>query len=460
MRMSCEAKHAIHCACLVGWVLCFALFCGAFTSDPAPIRPFEQYGYVWTVVLYLLRLTSLLVLPQCIFNLLGLLVFNAFREKIQLKAAPLLSPFVCFRVVTRGDYPLMVKENIQTNMKKCYDAGMENFIFEVVTDRAINLPSIPRVREVVVPSSYRTKSGAKYKARALQYCLEEDVNILQETDWIVHLDEETLLTQNAICGILNFCEDGKHQFGQGVITYANGDVVNWFTTLADSFRVADDMGKLRFQFKAFHKPLFGWKGSYVVTQVGAERKVSYDHGMEGSIAEDCFFSMVAMQHGYTFDFIDGEMHEKSPFTMFDFLQQRKRWLQGILLTVHSRAIPLKHKLLLAMSLYAWAAMPLTSLQIFICPLFPLPKFLPIDFALTFVGAVNLYMYIFGVLKSCAHRYRRSFLRLVGYLIGALVTIPFNIVIENTAVVLGMFGEKNKFFIVDKSMKELRTVHDI
>lgn len=57
-------------------------------------------------------------------------------------------------------------------------------------------------------------------------------------------------------------------------------------------------------------------------------------------------------------------------------------------------------------------------------------------------------------------FRRSFLRLVGYLIGALVTIPFNIVIENTAVVLGMFGEKNKFFIVDKSMKELRTVHDI
>ncbi|CAJ0578570.1 unnamed protein product, partial [Mesorhabditis spiculigera] len=458
--MSCELKHALHCVCLTGWVLGFAFFCGAFTPDPTPIQPIEQYGYIWTAVLYLLRLTSLLVLPQCIFNLLGLLVFNAFREKIHLKAAPLLSPFVCFRVVTRGDYPLMVKDNIETNMKKCYDAGMENFIFEVVTDKPINLPSMPRVREVVVPSTYKTKSGAKYKARALQYCLEEDVNILQENDWIVHLDEETLLTQNAICGILNFCEDGRHQFGQGVITYANGDVVNWFTTLADSFRVADDMGKLRFQFKAFHKPLFGWKGSYVVTQVAAERKVSYDHGMEGSIAEDCFFSMVAMQHGYSFDFIDGEMHEKSPFTMFDFLQQRKRWLQGILLTVHSKVIPMKHKILLAMSLYAWAAMPITSLQIFICPLFPLPKFLPIDFALTFVGAVNLYMYIFGVVKSCAHKYRRSLLRLAVYLIGALVTIPFNIVIENTAVVLGMFGEKNKFFVVDKSMKELRSLQNV
>lgn len=27
------------------------------------------------------------------------------------------------------------------------------------------------------------------------------------------------------------------------------------------------MGKLRFQFKIFHKPLFGWKGSFVVTNV-------------------------------------------------------------------------------------------------------------------------------------------------------------------------------------------------
>jgi egghead protein (zeste-white 4 protein) len=57
--------------------------------------------------------------------------------------------------------------------------------------------------------------------------------------------------------------------------------------------VADDMGKLRFQFSFFHKPLFGWKGSFVVTQYAAEKKVTFDHGLEGSIAEDCYFSMIA-----------------------------------------------------------------------------------------------------------------------------------------------------------------------
>lgn len=68
--------------------------------------------------------------------------------------------------------------------------------------------------QVVVPSSYRPKSGALFKARALQYCLEEDVNLLADTDWIVHLDEETLATEAAIRGILNFVIEGRHQFGQ------------------------------------------------------------------------------------------------------------------------------------------------------------------------------------------------------------------------------------------------------
>lgn len=84
------------------------------------------------------------------------------------------------------------------------------------------------------------------------------------------------------------------------------------------------------------------------------------------------------------------MLEKSPFTMWDFLQQRKRWLQGLLLTVHSPKIDAAHKvpylqyliyrifndefeMLLALSVYAWTTMPVTSLQLFLCPLFPLPK---------------------------------------------------------------------------------------
>uniref|UniRef100_A0A183BLY5 Glyco_trans_2-like domain-containing protein n=1 Tax=Globodera pallida TaxID=36090 RepID=A0A183BLY5_GLOPA len=419
-----DITHSVNFAQFSEHLLCDSIVTASF-------NPIERYGIVYTFFLYLLRFLSLLVLPQCICNSLGLILFNSFKDRIKLKTSPLLAPFICFRVVTKGDYPELVKTNLEKNLQMCYEAGLESFIFEVVTDKAIDLPHCSnRVREVVVPHPYR------------------------DEDWIVHLDEETLLSINSLNGILNFCEDGRHQFGQGVITYAQGEIVNWITTLSDSFRVADDMGKLRFQFKIFHKPLFGWKGSFVVTNAGAEKKVSFDHGSEGSIAEDCFFSMIAFRDGYSFDFIEGEMHEKSPFTFWDFLQQRRRWLQGIYLTVHSKYIPVRCKFLLASSLYAWVTMPLTTLQVFLCPFFPLPRAFVLDFLVVFVGAVNLYMYIFGVVKSFSHKYRNDPWKLLIYTLGAFVAIPFNVWIENLAVIMGMCSHKFEFYVVNKDCRVL------
>ena len=61
-----------------------------------------------------------------------------------------------------------------------------------------------------------------------------------------------------------------------MITYANNPpqfssylkyLQNRICTVADSFRVADDFGKLRCQLTYFNRPIFGWKGSYVVCNV-------------------------------------------------------------------------------------------------------------------------------------------------------------------------------------------------
>ncbi|KAG7203838.1 hypothetical protein KM043_013849, partial [Ampulex compressa] len=323
-------KHILHCCLLLIIILFVEILSGGIkwsNEEKEQFDPWLRYGFVWTLVLYMLRTLAFLSLPQVLFNFVGLTIYNAFPDKVVLQGSPLLAPFICIRIVTRGDYPQLVKENVNRNLNRCTEAGLENFQIEVVSDKPIGLPVHRRIREVVVPPTYRTRSGALFKARALQYCLESSVNELADHDWIVHLDEETLMTENSVRGILNFVLDGKHQFGQGLITYANEDVVNWITTLADSFRVADDMGKLRLQFTMFHKPYFSMKGSYVVTQMGAERQVSFDNGLDGSVAEDCFFAMKAFSQGYTFNFVDGEMWEKSPFTLCDFVQQRKRWLQ-------------------------------------------------------------------------------------------------------------------------------------
>ena len=82
---------------------------------------------------------------------------------------------ICFRVVTRGDFPELVRNNVDRNINTCRDAGLQNFLIEVVTDKSISLVSGEKRREVVVPADYVTKSGALFKARALQYCLEDMV---------------------------------------------------------------------------------------------------------------------------------------------------------------------------------------------------------------------------------------------------------------------------------------------
>ncbi|KAL4714492.1 hypothetical protein ACJJTC_017787 [Scirpophaga incertulas] len=449
-----SVKHFLHCISFFSFIFIFLVFAGAVNLDENNkiiIDPWEAYGIYGAITLYVLRFLTFLTIPQVLCNFAGLVFFNAFPGKVKLKGSPLLAPFICIRVVTRGDFPKLVRDNVTRNMNLCTDVGMENFMIEVVTDKAINLAKHRRVREVVVPAEYKTKTCALFKSRALQYCLEDNVNILADTDWIVHLDEETLLTDNSIRGILNFVFDGQHQFGQGLITYANEHVINWITTLADSFRVADDMGKLRCQFYLFHRPLFSWKGSYVVTQVSAEKKISFDNGLDGSVAEDCYFAMKAYKEGYSFNFVEGEMWEKSPFTLWDFIQQRKRWIQGILLVVHSKEIPVFNKLFLAISCYSWVTLPLSTSNVFLAALCPIPCPHILDLICGFIGAVNIYMYIFGVLKSFPI-YRFGPVKFCLFVCGALATIPFNIVIENIAVVWGVLGKKHKFYIVNKEIK--------
>ena len=134
---------------------------------------------------------------------------------------------------------------------------------------------IAHYKETVVPTNYKSKFDTRKKARALQYCLEKDVNTLKKDDYVVHLDEETLITNNAMKGIINFVLDGKHKIGQGIITYGmlptpSSKSFTWIQhhicTVADSIRVSDDIGKNKAQFQLFHKPYFGMKGSFVSLQ--------------------------------------------------------------------------------------------------------------------------------------------------------------------------------------------------
>ena len=132
------------------------------------------------------------------------------------------------------------------------------------------------------------------------------------------------------------------------------------------------------------------------------------------------------------------------------------FLQGIYLVVHSKVIPWDKKILLTISLYSWVTLPLSTSNIVLAYLAPIPCTPLLDFLCAFIGAMNIYMYVFGVIKSFS-LHRMGVARLFIFIVGALLTIPFNIIIENIAVIWGLFGNKYHFYVVNKEVKPPTTV---
>ena len=102
------------------------------------------------------------------------------RNRFVLYLTGFAAPFLSFRVVTRGLFPQLVIENVRRNIETCNKVALEHFQFEVVTDKEIQLQSHRHIREVVVPEDYQPQNGCKFKARALQYCLEVNLKYMYQ----------------------------------------------------------------------------------------------------------------------------------------------------------------------------------------------------------------------------------------------------------------------------------------
>ena len=232
-----------------GIFACYLLTGLYWYSQENPPKENIERGIILTCWTYLTEALIFIAFPFTVFNCLGFLLLNPFTTPKR-HAIGLDVPFICFRVVTKGSYPKLVRDNTYQNIELCRKVGLKSFKFEIVTDNTINIKKERDICETIVPDSYKTKNGSLYKARALQYSLESKVNGLSNNDWVVHLDEETRLTNDVIFGILDFMKTSA-DVGQGVIVYAAEDIENWLTTLADGLRVAFDYGMMRLCFQVF-----------------------------------------------------------------------------------------------------------------------------------------------------------------------------------------------------------------
>lgn len=425
--------------------------------SPADDQSESSKAYIF----FIIGLIPYLSIPVSILNCLGLICYNPYKKVTSPISCMSSAPFLCFRMVTRGDYPEFVRRNAIINRNKCREVGVHNFVIEIVSDKQINVPDEEEmIREIVVPKGYTTKNNTLYKARALNYCLESHVNTLASNDWIVHLDEETLLTESSLHGILHFTTETNADIGQGPISYANGEVIkNWITTLADSIRLSLDYALFRFQFAFLNRPIFGLKGSYIVIRNKVEMDVGLDNGPYGSIAEDCFFALKAWAIGYKFQFITGEMQEKSPFTVMDFIRQRRRWFVGQTYTILSREIPLIYKLGIISSLTCCILMPVSLSNIFIDIFIPYRKPFLFCFLSGFVGGTFTFLYSFGSFMSCEHRNWSYTQRIFVSLLCCTLITPCAAIMESIAAYWGLFTLNSRgFFIVQKdSQSRLRSI---
>lgn len=395
---------------------------------------------------------GVLICLSCSFtllNIVGIIFLNPFSEPPKGAIGDDV-PVICFRVVTKGMYPKLVRDTTFRNINVCRRVGLKNFKFEIVTDKTVSIGKHQDIREIVVPDQYQTKHHALYKARALQWSLEPAVNVLSNDDWIVHLDEETKLTDDVLHGIINFIAKSGADIGQGVIIYAEDAIENWVTTLADGLRVAFDYGVMRFGLQVLKRPIFGFKGSFIVSNFKAEMDVGFDFGPKESIAEDLRFALTAWHKGYKFDFVQGVMVEKSTFGFLDFIKQRKRWFVGHFHVLWSNSLPLYCKSILLplnfVNLFLW-------IQIVNTPLLPLVRLDSFLYVIGIVVPSVLFCYLFGNFMSFRRKRLRVIHRLVIVVLSQLL-MPVTGILEAIATLWGFFTRNRiAFHVVEKQSRD-------
>ncbi|KAJ3039390.1 hypothetical protein HDV00_012266 [Rhizophlyctis rosea] len=175
------------------------------------------------------------------------------------------------------------------------------------------------------PKSFTTEHS-KYKARALEWY--RQTMQFTENDWVLHLDEESVIDDLSVLRILDFIRfETKYHFGQGVILYNQYKFWrNPFFTVADGLRVGDDLSRFHLQYTYFHRPFFGAHGSFLLTNGKVENDVTWDLG---SLTEDYQFAVKAWDMGYRCGAVNGLVREQSPMDLMGFLKQRRRWYVGI-----------------------------------------------------------------------------------------------------------------------------------
>jgi len=354
-----------------------------------------NYVYKPTNIFDYLKIAWLIPLLASISALIG--YFSIKDKDFKLRKRRLTcGQKVIFQITTRGFNVDALKRSVES-IKYWAPKYIKNYEIWIVTEPDANLEidNIKNVKIIKVPYDFSTKNGAKYKARALEYAKELRKDYDHENTWIYFLDEESIVGEDTILGIIDFIENKRGEIGQGLIIYSNFYGKNIFTSLADSIRPSADISTYIFQIKT---GFVSWMhGSHVLIRSDVEQKVGWDFGE--TWGEDSLFGLKAQELGYKIEWLRGRLYEQSPFSIKDFLKQRRRWVLHSF-DVLKRKLPLKIKLYYSYSLLIWSSglfsLIAVLLSIFSGTIFPFNNaiiLLAMPVAVTWIGSYLIGFYL-------------------------------------------------------------------
>lgn len=437
-RLLLHLKVPLYLVFLTGGIY-LGLYLG--TNEVGNTKDDEKW---WTTFLRALNLI-------CIFHMIPVAIGFLIPHKKTINCIQMLKdnnngniPTLYIRYVTRGDNINVISTSVNATLKII--EGYENILIEVVTDNDIlpdNLKNLYNVSELTVPHEYETENDTIFKARALQYALENSP--AKPDDYILHMDEESHLTERALMGIYQHIYQKPDHIGQGMITYRRSLYTGWrnwkntICTLADTIRISDDLSRFRLSF-ILGNPIFGCKGSYLLMKTSIEKNVTMNMLSVLCITEDASFAFSAYQQKVKFAFVEGELIEISPSNFTDFIKQRARWIKGLWLIVLHHECSIWRRIIIAIDIIAWALMFLNIIAF--VSFFVLTEFaMPVTLAGIngFIFASYIFSYIYGGLIG-----GYGWISLISFIL-----MPIFLLLETAGALYGFMTVKNRDFYVIK-----------
>jgi beta-1,4-mannosyltransferase len=395
---------------------------------------------------------SLLWLGAVLPGGLGLAGMLKFRHPKQFKEVKPIDKLVAWRIVSRGTNTAALTATIRRCQAEMSKTPLFPYVIEVVTDaRDVDLPPPNQdLRYLAVPSEYRTPNGSLYKARALQYAVEHSP--LHGDAWIVHLDEETQPTASGIKGICAMIREeeasGAPRIGQGALLYHRKWREHPVLTLADNVRTGDDFARFHFQHK-LGVTIFGLHGSYIVVRNDVEKSIGFDFGPKGSITEDAFWALVAMERGYRCRWVDGYLEEQSTESIADFVRQRRRWFQGLVKVSIHAPVKLRWRFCLGLNTFLWSLAPFASLYTVGHLFYGFSHEWWIRFLANDSFSAFTTLYLIGLVANLREHGVNSLWKRAGWTLAQIVLLPLFNLMEGMGVLAAIFRPVSGFHVVKK-----------